>query len=98
MATILLLSGSTRAAAAVPRAEHRGPTPFARIGFRSTGPWQVRDRPQGDAWLRGLTSGKELAAKSSCRFAGKQTFGPGAGQYDYFTHVWYRRMFELPHR
>jgi len=61
------------------------------------GEWQFEIDRKGDGEARGLISGKKLASKIIVPFCPESKLsGLGLGNTEYFTHVWYRRMVELP--
>jgi beta-galactosidase/beta-glucuronidase len=97
MSTILLLSGSTKAAAETPRPEHPRPDAYRENWLSLNGRWQFEIDRDGDGEARGLISGKDLAAKIVVPFCAESKLsGLGLGNSEYFTHVWYRRTFQLP--
>jgi len=82
---------------AVPRPEHPRPDAFRANWLSLNGPWQFEIDRKGDGVARGLISGQELAAKIVVPFCPESKLsGLGLGNNEYFTHVWYRRMIELP--
>ena len=61
------------------------------------GEWQFEIDRKGDGEARGLISGKPLAKKIVVPFCPESKLsGLGLGNNEYFTHVWYRRLVELP--
>ncbi len=61
------------------------------------GPWQFEIDRKGDGEARGLMSGKPLAATIVVPFCPESKLsGLGLGNTEYFKHVWYRRLIDLP--
>jgi beta-galactosidase/beta-glucuronidase len=97
LAAALLAWGAAQAFAAVPRPEHPRPDAFRANWLTLNGEWQFEIDKAGDGEARGLISGKDLASKIIVPFCPEsQLSGLGLGNTEYFTHVWYRRMLELP--
>jgi beta-galactosidase/beta-glucuronidase len=96
--TAALLSASAMFAAdAVPRAEHPRPDAVRQNWLTLNGPWQFEIDKRGDGEKRGLTGGKELAAKITVPFCPESKLsGLGLGNTEYFKDVWYRRTFTVP--
>ena len=93
----LALGQSHAIPAAVPRAEHPRPDAQRDNWMTLNGRWQFEIDRAGDGESRGLVSGKDLAATIVVPFCPESKLsGLGLGNSDYFTHVWYRRMLELP--
>ena len=85
------------AKADVPRPEHPRPDAFRENWLSLDGPWQFEIDKAGTGKARGLTSGKDLASTIVVPFCPESKLsGLGLGNTEYFQHVWYRRMFELP--
>ena len=83
--------------AEVPRPEHPRPDAFRENWLSLNGTWQFEIDKVGDRLIRGLTSGKDLASTIVVPFCPESKLsGLGLGNSQYFKHVWYRRMFELP--
>jgi len=81
--------------AAIPRPEHPRPD-FQRSDWLNlNGTWQFEIDAKGDGEQRGLTSGKDLSGKIRVPFCPESKLS-GIGHTDFMTHVWYRRMFEVP--
>lgn len=81
--------------AAVPRPEHPRPDAFRENWATLNGEWQFEIDDQGDGEQRGLSSGKDLAAKITVPFCPESKLS-GIGRYELMKNVWYRRHFELP--
>jgi beta-galactosidase/beta-glucuronidase len=91
------MAASVTAAADVPRPEHPRPDAMRDNWMSLNGQWQFEIDRKGDGETRGLTSGKELATKIIVPFCPESKLsGLGLGNSEYFTRVWYRRMFDLP--
>jgi hypothetical protein len=83
--------------AEVPRPEHPRPDAFRENWLSLNGTWQFEIDKVGNGLIRGLTSGKDLASTIVVPFCPESKLsGLGLGNSQYFTRVWYRRMFELP--
>ncbi len=94
---LLALTNSVGNAAAAPRPEHPRPDAFRTNWLTLNGEWQFEIDRAADGEARGLISGIDLASKIIVPFAPEsQLSGLGLGNSDYFEHVWYRRMVELP--
>ena len=98
LAIALIAAAASVRAAELPRAEHPRPD-FQRDGWLClNGTWQFENDVNADGDARGLTSGKELAAKITVPFCPESELS-GIGHYDasvFMKNVWYRRTFEVP--
>lgn len=98
LAIALFAAAATVRAAEPPRSEHPRPD-FQRDSWLClNGTWQFEIDNNDDGTGRGLTSGKELAAKITVPFCPESSLS-GIGNYDssvFMKNVWYRRTFEVP--
>jgi len=89
------LAMAAQETAAIPRPEHPRPD-FQRADWLNlNGTWQFEIDAKGDGGQRGLTSGKDLSGKILVPFCPESNLS-GVGHTDFMTHVWYRRMFDVP--
>ena len=97
LAATMLICVNQGAPAEVPRPEHPRPDAFRENWSTLNGPWQFEIDQNGDGEARGLITGKDLGASILVPFCPESKLsGLGLGNTQYFKHVWYRRMFELP--
>ncbi len=92
---LLTLGASALPQPEAPRPEHPRPD-FQRGNWLNlNGRWQFEIDEAGDGEQRGLTSGHDLAREIVVPFCPESRLS-GIGNTDFMTHVWYRRMFEVP--
>mgnify|MGYP000962071585 CR=1 FL=1 len=92
---LLLVTGLVATAASVPRPEHPRPDAFREHWATLNGEWQFEIDQEGTGEARGLTAGKDLAAKITVPFCPESRLS-GVGNYGLMKNVWYRRMFDVP--
>lgn len=96
---VLTMSLAVCAAAAsapeTPRPEHPRPD-FQRENWMNlNGVWQFEIDTKADGEKRGLMSGHNLERTITVPFCPESRLS-GIGNRDFMTHVWYRRLFDLP--
>ncbi len=94
-AACLILTAAAQGQSSIPRPEHPRPD-FERDDWLNlNGEWQFEIDEKGDGEERGLTSGHDLPQTITVPFCPESELS-GIGHTDFMTHVWYRRMFEVP--
>lgn len=97
LSATMLISTLASLMAEVPRPEHPRPDAYRDNWVSLNGEWQFEIDANGDGEARGLITGTDLGSKILVPFCPESKLsGLGLGNTRYFTHVWYRRMFEVP--
>jgi beta-galactosidase/beta-glucuronidase len=90
---LLLLPASW--AADLPRPEHPRPD-FERLLWQNlNGTWEFEIDNENTGVSRGLMAGHDLQGRIVVPFCPESKLS-GVGNTDFMTHVWYRRLFDLP--
>jgi len=92
---LLFISLSAQAQSDIPRPEHPRPDLQRETWLNLNGEWQFEIDEQGDGEERGRTSGQDFAQRITVPFCPESALS-GIGNTDFMTHVWYRRLFEVP--
>ena len=91
----LILVCVSQAFSAIPRAEHPRPDMYRSNWMNLNGQWQFEIDNDDTGFKRGLTTGVDLKDEITVPFCPESKLS-GIGHYDFMTHVWYRRFFDLP--
>jgi hypothetical protein len=86
---------ATAMAADTPRPEHPRPDFQRESWLNLNGEWQFEIDEQGDGEPRGLTTGRDLGQRITVPFCPESRLS-GIGNTAHMTHVWYRRLFQVP--
>jgi len=92
---LLVWAGAGLCGADIPRPEHPRPDVERSAWLSLNGEWQFEIDEAGDGETRGLTVGHDLSQRITVPFCPESALS-GIGNTAHMTHVWYRRLFQVP--